>query len=111
MRSKLFLIATMLFVLSAQAKERTIYIRGDNVPLKGNTEVESIGTDTLLVSPAKDCETISISIKNTLGVILYFQCVSATYNDFIRVVAPELPESYILEIRDDKGTVYTESED
>ena len=43
--------------------------------------------------------------------ILYLQCVPATYNDLIRVVAPELPESYILEIRDDKGTVYTESED
>lgn len=110
MRKKLLIVA-LLFSLFAQAKERTIVIRGKNISSKGWTEVLNENSDTLLVSPAKDCENISISIKNTLGVILYFQCVSANYNDLIRVVAPELPESYILEIRDDKGTVYTESED
>ena len=114
MKKKILLVAVLLVGLLAQAREITLVVKGTNTSSTGSTEVTTKGTsfsDTLTVVPGKDVENIFITLRDGTGQVREYYCVPAGWEDMLRVITPSLPNSYILEIRDDSGVIYTEGED
>ena len=111
MKKKLFIFATMLMAQAAIAKEITVVIRGIHNDYTGNTEVIDNNLDTLLVTPATEASEIYVSLKDPRGRVYQNHSVLATYNDILNIIIPNLPEGYLLEIRDDKGFLYKAYED
>ena len=100
--------ATLLLAMFAQAKDRTIVVRGKGASTSLKTEVTSVGFDTLSVSPGMEAQKLIISIKTLEDGILYQQIVPVCYEDNYSIITPELPGGYFLEVRDDKGFIYKE---
>ena len=102
--------AFLLLAMFAQAKNHTIYVRGKGVSDKSKTEVSSLGADTLQVSPGQDVREFVVSIKTMQGSILFQQVLVACYEDCYTFIAPDIPNGYYLEVRDDRGYIYKEIE-
>lgn len=114
MKKKLLLLATLLTSMFAQAKDYSIEIKGTEVLPPGNTVVVPDGygeVDTLTVLPAIDAIEIYVLLKDSDGNVLQMCCIPAKSNDRIDIFSASLPNNFILEIRDDKGFVYTKNEE
>lgn len=114
MKKTFLILAVALMAQFAQAEDITVVIRG-NTPVE-NTESQlptqvTDNLDTLVVTPAQDASLIYISVKKMNGQVTQYHCVPATCNDLLNVIAPVLPEGYLLEIRDDKGYIYQDFKD
>jgi len=112
MKRKLLIFAAVFFALCAQAKNKTIVVKGAR-PAIGETEiiVEKSGpTDTLTVVPARDASVITVNLKTLSGNVIQQYTLAATCEDIVDIISPELPEGYFLEVRDDNGVIYTDFE-
>ena len=103
------IIAALFVVMFVQAKNRTVVIKGNPVGLTHKTEVTSV-VDTLTISPAKDVEAIYVTLRDANDNIIEYHSSPACFDDCFTIITPSLPDGYVLEIRDDKGTVYREEE-
>lgn len=113
MKKVLFIIAAMFITQLAQAKDYVIVVKGTDIRVLGKTVVgaeKDSGIDTLIISPAKDVESIYINLRDNNGNIVESYCSSANYEDSFTILSSCLPNGYVLEIRDDKGMVYREEE-
>ncbi|MCR4916004.1 MAG: hypothetical protein K6A96_09645 [Prevotella sp.] len=107
MKKKIVIVAALFAALLVQAREITVVVRGTFTPNTGSTEVTR-ETDTLTVIPGRGVENIFITLRDSCGHVAEYYCVPAGWEDILNVVSPSLPDAYTLEIRDDKGVVYTE---
>jgi len=107
-KRKTLLAIGVLIAMFALAKDRTIVVKGKGINEGIKTVVTSTGNDTLSVTPGESTTLLVISVKNAQGTILYQQVVPAIYEDHITIIAPELPEGYLMEVKDDRGYIYEE---
>lgn len=115
MKKKFLILASLFFTtMFAQAREVNVVVKGITPTQNGNTEVitkETPTADTIMVSPAIDVEFIYVLVKDNQNNIIQQFNTPATSNDQISVCIPSLPFGFFLEIRDDKGFVYTKNEE
>lgn len=110
MKKKILIVLSLLLAFIAQAKEITIVIRGIKPSNTGYTEVITREPDTLSVIPGRGVENIYVTLRDSCGHVMEYYCVPATWEDCLSVVSPSLPNSYTLEIRDDRGVIYTKED-
>ena len=110
MKKIFVLLVILLTVLSAQAKDHNVVIKGDFGQSGSHTEVFVEGddgsADTISVVPASDVTTICVVIKDVEGNVVERYNISAKLDNALIINSPLLPDGYILEIRDDKEIVY-----
>ena len=110
MKKKWLMIAVLFTALLVQAREITIVVRGTHTSNTGSTEVITREPDTLSVIPGRGVENIYVTLRDSCGHVVEYYCVPATWEDCLSVVSPSLPNSYTLEIRDDRGVIYTKED-
>lgn len=110
MKKKILMIAVLFAALLVQAREITVVVRGIRTSNTGNTEVITREPDTLAVIPGRGVENIYVTLRDSCGHVMEYYCVPATWEDCLSVVSPSLPNSYTLEIRDDRGVIYTKED-
>ena len=96
------MVAALLAALFTQAREIKVVLKGTSESTTGETEVITREPDTLAVIPGRGVENIYVTLRDS--------CVPATWEDCFNVVSPSLPNSYTLEIRDDRGVIYTKED-
>lgn len=106
-------MASLAIALIAQAKEYVIVLKGTSNTIKSNTEVTSKEgcSDTLTVIPARNINEITISIRDVYGNVHQAYYMPATIDDRFSIITPTLPDGYMLEVKDDRGTIYTDFDD
>ena len=109
MRKKIFLLFSLFLSASVWADERVIDVRGGTTPETGNTEV-SIHSDSIVVKPAVGVSAITVTVTDVTGEVLSEQVLPAQSNATVNVTTPPPSEGYTLELRDDTGLIYCESE-
>lgn len=113
MKKKVLFIAAVLMAMFAQAKNHTIVVRTDAMHAKGNTEVKVDPTgngEVLTITPAIDVTTITVTIKDEYGEIVAEDDVPATTEGVYEVTTPETSEGSTIEVSDDNGVVYSETD-
>lgn len=110
MKKIFVLLVILLTVLSAQAKDHNVVIKGDFGQSGSHTEVFVEGddgsADTISVVPASDVTTICVVIKDVEGNVVERQEISAFDKNLLTIASPLLADGYFLEICDDKEIVY-----
>ncbi|MBR1415152.1 MAG: hypothetical protein IJ570_04740 [Prevotella sp.] len=109
MKKSVMIVAAFFVAMFVQAGNRTIVIRGNHVGVTHKTEVTSV-IDTLTIRPAKDVEAIYVTLRDANDNIIEYHSSPACFDDCFTIITPSLPDGYVLEILDDKGTVYREEE-
>ena len=109
-KPKALIIAAMFAVASlAQAKDYHVVIRSKDKPII-RTEVfvgGDIQRDTITVLPADNITEIVISVKTLDGEVLLSQSIPFDLPEQFNFITPPMPEGFLLEIKDNNGTVYT----
>ena len=113
-KTKTFIIAAMLTLASlAQAKVYHLVVKpssGKPPGFGGNTEVVIGGNtqrDTITVLPAEDITEIQLSIKTFTGEVIFSDLIPFEVPETYHFITPPMPEGFLLEIKDNNGTVYT----
>ena len=109
MKKSLMILIALFAAMFVQAKNRTVVIKGAPVSFPNKTEVAS-AVDTLTISPSREATTIYVILKDVDENVLEVYSSPAQWDDCFCIITPTLPTGYILEVRDDKGTVYREEE-
>lgn len=112
-RKSVLLSFTLLVALLAQAKDRTVVVRGGTGVTTGKTEVtihEGEGTDTITVTPGTDVTTITVTVRDLDGVLIQHDVLSAT-GDYLEFSTPSSDNGCVVTLRDDNGVVYEEYDD
>lgn len=110
MKKKLMLLLALCFAQMAQAKDYKLVIRNNGTSVKSNTEVKTDlegETETIMVTPASDATVVTATVKDMNGTIVSQDAVPASVPDSYVLTTPNLPTGTILEIRDNKGIVYS----
>lgn len=110
MKKKIVIVAALLAALFTQAREIKVVLKGISESTTGETEVITREPDTLSVIPGRGVENIYVTLRDSCGQVMEYYCVPATWEDCLSVVSPALPNSYTLEIRDDRGVIYTKND-
>lgn len=108
MKKGLFIVAALLIAMMVQSRERIVFIRGDKKLRPVTTEVTSIGSDTLIVTPDKCVKNLVVSLRDYNGDVVFFRNVAVPLDCYYTVITPELPKGNFLEVKDDRGYVYIE---
>lgn len=110
MKKIFVLLAILLTVLSAQAKDHNVVIKGDFGQSGSHTEVFVEGddgsADTISVVPASDVTTICVVIKDVEGNVVERQEISAFDKNLLTITSPLLLDGYYIEIVDDYEVIY-----
>ena len=109
MRKKVFLLFSLFLSVSAWSDNRVIDIKGGTIPEVENTEV-SINSDSIIVKPAVDVTAITVTVTDVEGAVINEQVLPAQCDLTVEVSTPSPSEGYTLELRDDTGLIYRESE-
>ena len=114
-KPKTLIIAAMLAVASlAQAKDYHVVIKGKGEIKIPRTEVivgGNIKQDTITVLPAEDITEIQLSIKTLTGEVIFSDLIPFEVPETYHFITPPMPEGFLLEIKDNNGTVYTSIEE
>lgn len=113
MKKTIIAISTLLVVLLAQAKERTIKVNSHGSNVKGKTEVfvdQTNETDSIIITPGTRISDIRVTIKNTLGAVISRYQLPVYGENTIDINTPDLPEGCLIEVEDNTGIVYTNFE-
>ncbi|MBO4810944.1 MAG: hypothetical protein J5552_05185 [Prevotella sp.] len=109
---KTCLLSMMLALafLLAIAKDVHVVIKGSSthIPIGGTIVTATI--DTLSVFPGVGVDTITVALCDMRGEVLESHSVPANFNDHVFVISPTLPDGCYIEVRDDKGVIYTQEE-
>lgn len=110
MKKNFVLLVILLTVLSAQAKDHNVVIKGDFGQSGSHTEVFVGGddgtSDTISVVPAVDVTTICMIIKDKEGNVVEQQTVSASDKNMLTITSALLLDGYYIEIVDDYEVIY-----
>lgn len=109
MRKKIVLLFSLFFSASLWAGDRIISVKGGTIPEVENTEV-SINSDSIVVKPATDITVITVAVTDVNGEVLSEQVLPAQSDATVHVNTPSSSDGYTLELRDDNGLIYSESE-
>lgn len=109
MRKRFYLLFCLLLSVSTWADNRVIDIKGETIPKTGNTEV-SINSDGIVVSPAIGVTVIKVLVADVMGKVLSEQVLPAQSNVTVSISTPPVKEGYTLELYDDNGLIYSESD-
>lgn len=108
---KVFLLLTALLAAEiASAKDHVIVIKHNGTSVTSNTEVKTEGDaddETITITPDIDATTITVDIKDLSGATVSHAVVLASENAIYTISSPTLPNGYYLEVRDDKGWLYS----
>ncbi|MBQ9637875.1 MAG: hypothetical protein IJV36_08300 [Prevotella sp.] len=98
----------------AQAKDIKVVIKGHPTTPIGSTEVfvgKNSDADTITVVPGKNATFLTISLKGLDGEVLSSYVLPVGASGAFNIITPELPEGFVLEVKDNNGVVYTGIED
>ena len=110
MKRTSLLLSTMLIAQFLLAKDHVIVIKAGTPSNPQATEVKTDvedGTETIMVTPASDATVVTATVKDLNGTIVSQNAVPASAIGAYTLSTPNLLSGTILEIRDDKGIVYT----
>lgn len=113
MKKSLLMIAAVLTAMLLQAKDHTIVVRTDQPTPKGNTEVKvdyAPGGDVITITPSKDVNTITVTVKDEYGEVVAEGDVPANTEGVYVVNTPGTTGENIIEVSDDNGVVYSDFE-
>ena len=103
----------MLSAIFAQAKEQTIVVKKDPLSSKGNTEVkieQGNESDTIVIVPGVNVTDVEVTISDTSGNTIAQYFLPADSKSPINMTTPDLPDYYMVEVRDNHGVVFSEYE-
>lgn len=113
MKRIILCIAVVLSAMLAQAKECTAVIKKDPFATKGNTEVkieQGNESDTIVIVPGVNATDFEVTIRDTSGNVVAQYYLSADTSTPVDVNTPDLPDTYVVEVRDNHGVVFSEYE-
>ena len=113
MKRTILFVAVMLSAIFAQAKEQTIVVKKDPLSSKGNTEVkieQGNESDTIVIVPGVNVTDVEVTISDTSGNTIVQYYLSADTSTPVDVNTPDLPDTYVVEVRDNRGIVFSEYE-
>ena len=113
MKRIILCIAVVLSAMFAQAKECTAVIKKDPFATKGNTEVkieQGNESDTIVIVPGVNATDFEVTIRDTSGNTIVQYYLSADTSTPVDVNTPDLPDTYVVEVRDNRGIVFSEYE-
>lgn len=108
MKKRHLLISFLLSATLAQAKAYKVVVRGDSPKPTTNTEVTITGSDSLIVTPSVNVNSITVSLKDAAGNVIEEHIAPAQAQSTLTLIAPDFPAGYFLEVRDSRGVVYQE---
>lgn len=112
-KKRVLIVAMLACILCLHAKDIVVHIKGTLQTGNGHTEVTNIPSvfvDTLTVVPGVNTDTITVRLCDMRGEVLESHSVPATFNDHVFVMSPTLPDGCYIEVRDDKGVIYTQQQ-
>lgn len=110
MKRTSLLLSTMLIAQFLLAKDHVIVIKAGTPSNPQATEVKTDvedGTETIMVTPASDATVVTATVKDLNGTIVSQNAVPTSVPDSYVLTTPNLPTGTILEIRDNKGIIYS----
>ena len=110
MKKTILLIAVILSAVFAQAKEQTVVVKKDPHFPKGNTEVkieQGNESDTIVIVPGINATDFEVTIRDTSGNTIVQYYLSADTSTPVDVNTPDLPDTYVVEVRDNRGIVFS----
>lgn len=106
--------ALLAAVQFGQAKDYKVVIRPIPGTTVSKTEIfvgKNNDADTITVVPGKNATFLTISLKGLDGEVLSSYVLPVGASGAFNIITPELPEGFLLEIKDNNGVVYTGIED
>ena len=114
-KRKGLLTAIMLLTsVMIQAKVIKLVIKPTENSTIGRTEIfvgPSPKTDTINVFPGVNVTELSLTLKKTDGEVILSELIPLTIPETYNIITPHMPEGFLLEIKDNNGTVYTSIEE
>lgn len=110
MKRIILCIAVVLSAMLVQAKEQTIVVKKDPLSSKGNTEVkieQGNESDTIVIVPGVNATDFEVTISDTFGNVVAQYYLSADTSTPVDVNTPDLPDTYVVEVRDNRGIVFS----
>ena len=110
MKKTILLIAVILSAVFAQAKEQTVVVKKDPHFPKGNTEVKiekGNESDTIVIVPGINATDFEVTISDTSGNVVAQYYLSADTSAPVDMNTPNLPDTYVVEVRDNRGIVFS----
>ena len=109
MKKTIILLAALYAAQLAMAKDYVLVVKGNNNSVKSNIEVKSdndgIGeTETIAVNYGSDVTSITVSVKDIYGAVLFLDVIPMTNGTYILTI-PDYPNGIIIEVKDEKGCV------
>lgn len=110
MKKIVLFIVVVLSAMLAQAKECTAVIKKDPFATKGNTEVkieQGNESDTIVIVPGVNATDFEVTIRDTSGNVVAQYYLSANTSTPVDMNTPDLPDTYVVEVRDNRGIIFS----
>ena len=113
MKRIILCIAVVLSAMFAQAKDHTIVVKNGIKQSPTNTEVkieQGNESDTIVIVPGVNATDIEVTISDTSGNTIAQYLLPADTSLPLDITTPDLPDNYMVEVRDNHGVVFSEYE-
>ena len=113
MKKTILLFTALAVTALAQAKDRTIIVKGSGSTIPSMTEVtshEGEDSDTITVTPGTDITTITVTVRDLDGTLVSHDVLSAS-GGTLNISTPLTTNGCVVTLSDDDGVVYVEYED
>lgn len=110
MKKFILCIAVVLSAMLAQAKECTVVVKGGVKQSPTSTEVkieQGNESDTIVIVPGVNATDFEVTISDTSGNVVAQYYLSADTSTPVDVNTPDLPDTYVVEVRDNRGIVFS----
>ena len=110
MKKIVLFIVVVLSAMLAQAKDHTVVVKGGttHTPVKTEVKIEQGNeSDTIVIVPGVNATDFEVTISDTSGNVVAQYYLSADTSTPVDVNTPDLPDTYVVEVRDNRGIVFS----
>ncbi len=108
---KISLLLFSLFIAQmVMAKDHAIVVRNQEKGSKHKTEVkieQGNESDTIVIVPGVNATDFEVTISDTSGNVVAQYYLSADTSIPVDVNTPDLPDTYVVEVRDNRGIIFS----